>query len=212
MHGKKGYLGVDPGLDGSFAVVSGDEITYKLVIPTLRFTTKAGKTKTEIDRDGVLSFLSTLPPHTHVAIEEVQAYRKQNITATCTTCRNYGILLMALTVAHMYITEVPANVWQEYHGIVSVKKGKGETTKQQAYKIAQAKYPHVDFRKSGRAQKPHDGIVDAALIAEYCQSLFAPLQEAVAGVQYIASRDETPLELKSINMLGREGLHPSTGE
>jgi hypothetical protein len=90
---------------------------------------------------------------------------------------------MALTVARCYITEEPASVWQEHYGIVSVKKSKGETTKQQAYKIAQAKYPHVDFRKSGRAQKPHDGIVDAVLIARYCQSLFAPFQEAVIAIK-----------------------------
>jgi hypothetical protein len=73
--------------------------------------------------------------------------------------------------------------WQAYFGIVSVKKGRGETTKQQAYKIAQAKYPDVDFRKSGRAQKPHDGMVDATLIAGYCQSLFASPYEAVARAQ-----------------------------
>jgi hypothetical protein len=91
---------------------------------------------------------------------------------------------MALTVARFYITEEPSGVWQEHYGIVSVKKGEGETTKQQAYKIAQVKYPHVDFRKSGRAQKPHDGMVDAGLIAGYCQSLFAPHQEDMAGVHH----------------------------
>jgi hypothetical protein len=96
------FCGCDPGLSGGFAVVSGDKIQYKMVMPTISHKSKAGKIKTEIDREGVLSFLKTLPPHTHVAIEEVQAYRKQNITATCTTCKNYGILLMASTVAHMH--------------------------------------------------------------------------------------------------------------
>jgi Holliday junction resolvasome RuvABC endonuclease subunit len=190
------YLGIDPGLTGGFAVVSGDRIRYKMVMPTLSFTTKEGKTKTEIDREGVLSFLKIFPPHVHVVIEEQEAFRSQNITSTCTTCKNYGMLLMALTLARLYITEVPSGIWQKYYGIVSVKKGEGETTKQQAYRIAQAKYPHVDFRKSGRAQKPHDGMVDAALIADYCQSLFAPLLGAVTGVPYISSRDETPVELK----------------
>lgn len=172
------YLGIDPGLTGGFVVVSGDKIRYKMVMPTLSFgNTKDDTPKTMIDREGVLSFLKIFPPHVHVVIEEQEAFRSQNITSTCTTCKNYGMLLMALTVARFYVTEVPASVWQEYYGIVSVKKSKGKTTKQQAYKIAQAKYPHVDFRKSGRAQKPHDGIVDATLIAAYCQSLFAPSVE-----------------------------------
>ena len=64
------YAGCDPGLDGSFVVVSGDRIKYKMVMPTLSFTLESGKTKKEIDRAGVLSFLHTLPLHTHVAIED----------------------------------------------------------------------------------------------------------------------------------------------
>lgn len=179
------YLGIDPGLTGGFAVVSGEKIKYKMVMPTLSFgNTKDDTTKTVIDREGVLSFLKIFPPHVHVVIELQEAFRSQNITSTCTTCKNYGMLLMALTVARCYVTEEPASVWQEHYGIVSVKKSKGETTKQQAYRIAQAKYPHVDFRKSGRAHKPHDGMVDATLIAEYCQSQFAPakkLSEPLGG-------------------------------
>jgi Holliday junction resolvasome RuvABC endonuclease subunit len=169
---KASYLGIDPGLNGAFAVVLGDKLRYKMAMPTLSYTTKEGKTKTELDREGILSFLSIFPPHTHVAIEEQEAFRNQNITSTCTTCKNYGILLMALTVVRFYITEVPPNDWQEYFGIVSVKKGRGKTTKEQALEIVQVKYPDDDFRKSERAHRPHDGMVDASLIANYCQSLF----------------------------------------
>jgi Holliday junction resolvasome RuvABC endonuclease subunit len=177
------YLGIDPGLNGGFACVSGDKISYKLAMPTISFTTKDGKTKTEIDRDTVLSFLSLFPPHVHVAIEEQGAYRGQNITSSCTICRNYGILQMACTTARMFITEVPAKDWHAHFGIVSVKKGEGKTTKQQAFEIAQALYPDADFRKSGGAHLPHDGIVDATLIANYCQSLFAPPAQPVEVIE-----------------------------
>jgi Holliday junction resolvasome RuvABC endonuclease subunit len=186
------YLGIDPGLNGGFACVSGDKISYKMAMPTISFTTTDGKTKTELDRKGICSFLSALPPHTHAVIEEQGAYRGQDITSSCTICRNYGILQMALTTAHMFITEVPSDVWQAHFRIVSVKKGEGKTTKQQALEIAQAKYPDADFRKSGRAHKAHDGIVDAALIADYCQSLFAPFPQLIE-----------PLEVKPI--VGIEG-------
>lgn len=166
------YLGIDPGLNGGWAVVSGDRIRYKMAMPTISFTTADDKTKTELDREGILSFLATLPAHTHVAIEKQAAFRGQNITSSCTICRNYGILLMALSAAHMYITEVPSDIWQDHFGIVSVKEGLG-TTKEQAFHIAQRLYPNVDFRKSERSRIVHDGIVDATLIATYCQSLFA---------------------------------------
>ena len=166
------YLGIDPGLSGGLAVVSDDRIQVKIAMPTISLTTKEGITKTEIDRQGVLSFLKILPEHTHVVIEEQLAYRSQNITASCTICKNYGIILMALTVAHMYITEVPPDVWQEHFGIVSVKKAGGKTTKEQALMIAEEFFPKTDFRKSARARKAHDGIVDAILISIYCQSRF----------------------------------------
>lgn len=168
------YLGIDPGLNGGFAIVSGDSIRFKMVMPTISFTTKEGKTKTEIDRDAVLSFLTLFPQHVHVAIEKQEAFRGQNIIASCTTCKNYGILLMAATAAHMYITEVPPDVWQAHFGIVSVKESGGESTKEQAFHIAQRLYPHADFKRSEQSHIVHDGIVDATLIANYCQVLFAP--------------------------------------
>lgn len=186
---KADYLGIDPGLNGGFAVVSGDGIRYKMAMPTISFTTEDGKTKKELDREGILSFLAILPIHTHVAIEEQGAYRGQDITSTCTICRNYGILQMACTIARMYITVVPPDVWHAHFGIVSVKKGEGKTTKQQALEIATAKYPYADFRKSGRAKSPHDGMVDAALIAFYCQSLFAPSTEMLEPLEVKPGKD-----------------------
>jgi Holliday junction resolvasome RuvABC endonuclease subunit len=185
------FLGIDPGLSGGFTVVSGNKIRYKMAMPTLSFTTKDG-TKTELDREGILSFLATLPPHTHVAIEEQHPFRK-NVSTTCTTCKNYGILLMGLSFAHMFITEVPSDLWQAHFSIVSVKKGKEKTTKEQAFHIAQALYPNADFRKSERSRNPHDGMVDATLIATYCQSLFAPFLKLIE-----------PLDVKPI--LGTEGI------
>jgi Holliday junction resolvasome RuvABC endonuclease subunit len=192
----EGYLGIDPGLAGGFVLLSGDKIVCKMVMPTISFKTVDGKTKTEIDREGVLSFLCNIPPLTHVAIEEVQAYRKQNITATCTTCRNYGMLLMSLTFTHMFITEVPSDVWQKHFGIFPAKKTGGKSTKQQAFDSVHMIYPNEDFRKSNRSHSFHTGIVDATLIAKYCQLLFAPFHEPSTGVQLVSAADETPLECK----------------
>lgn len=189
------YLGIDPGLNGAFAVISGDRIRYKMVMPTISIKTKGGKTRREIVREGVLSFLATLPLHTHVAIEKQEAYRSQNVTSSCTICKNYGILLMALSATHMNITEVPSEEWQKHFGIVSKKKAGGQSTKEQAFPIAQALYPEADFLKSERSRRPHDGIVDACLIAHYCQSLFQS-----------SSKIFTPLVIKLPNLLKLEWM------
>ena len=167
-----GYLGIDPGLFGGLVYILEGGIRYKLVMPTITITKKNGDSKKELDRLGISSFLSDIPNHTNVTIEEQHPVRKQDINAICTTCKNYGIILMALHSAHLFVTEVTAKDWQDFYGIVSVKKAKGKTTKQQALPIAQSLFSGVDFRKSDRSRIPHDGIVDAALIANYCQSLF----------------------------------------
>lgn len=172
MQDKKGYLGIDPGLSGGFAVVSGDKIRYKMAMPIISFTSKQSKTITELDREAILSFLAMQPKHTHVAIEEVIGFRNQDIRASCTTCRNHGILLMGLSFAHSYITEVPSDIWNKHFGIVPAPKTGGKTTKQQAFDIVHMIYPNEDFRKSDRSHTFHTGIVDATLIATYCQFLF----------------------------------------
>lgn len=181
------YLGIDPGLSGAFVVISDDRIRYKMAMPTITLTTikmdGEESKKPEIDRKGVLSFLKLFPEHMHVVIEKQEAYRGQNIGATGTTLKNYGILLMGLTAAHFFITETPPDVWQQHFGIISVKESGGKTTKEQALGIVKTKYPSEDLRKSGRAHKPHDGIVDAVLIANYCQSLFAPFHKLIEPLE-----------------------------
>ncbi|AJP62043.1 crossover junction endodeoxyribonuclease [ANMV-1 virus] len=191
------YIGIDPGLSGGFAAVVDNRILYKMAMPTISFKTPEDKTKTEIDREGVLSILKLCPVHTHVVIEKQEAFRGQDIVSSCTICKNYGILLTALTVAHTYITEEPPKVWQAHFGIVSVKESGGQSTKEQAFHVAQRLYPDASFMKSERSRVVHDGIVDATLIAAYCQFRFAPFEEQKTGMQVIGPK-VAPLDVKPI--------------
>jgi len=161
---KKGYLGIDPGLSGGFVYIEDHKIRYKLAMPTITITKANEDEKKELDRHAISSFLSLIPAHMHAVIEQQHPARNQSIVAICTTCKNYGILLMALHSAHLYITEVTSDVWQDYYSIVSVKKAKGKTTKQQALEIVKKIYPHLDLLASKQSTKEHSGIVDAILI------------------------------------------------
>jgi len=172
------YVGCDPGLDGGFVVVSGDRIKYKMVMPTINFTTEEGKTKMELDRNGILSFLQTRPKHMHIAIEKQSGFRGQDVISNCTLCRGYGILLMGLSAAYLQVTEVSAKTWHDFYGIVNNKKGEGLSTKIQAFEICKRLYPDENFRKSERSKVFHNGLTDATLLATYCQWLFeAPKKE-----------------------------------
>jgi len=63
-----------------------------------------------------------------------------------------------------------AEIWQP-QDYVRDDKGKN-ITKETALKAAYRIYGDIDFTGSLRARKPHDGIVDAALIAEYCRRIY----------------------------------------
>lgn len=165
------HLGIDPGLDGGFFVISHDGGGFKLKMPTIKIEKEDGSKKRELDRAGILSFLKRLPAGTRAVIEEQHPVRKQNITSICTTCKNYGILLMALSAAKINTTEVPSQVWQTHAGIHPQRKGESKTTKQQAEEICKRLHPEADLRGSPKAHEAHSGITDALLIAHYSQFL-----------------------------------------
>jgi len=173
------YLGIDPGLDGGFVVLLDPRLDYrhpippimgKYVMPTINIS-KKGARRREIDRQSLLNSLQSLSYPTIAAIEEQIPVRNQNIKASYTTAKNYGMILMALTATGIRTKEVSAHDWHSHFGIVNNKKGKGKTTKAQAFEICRRLYPNEDFRKSERSKVFHDGIVDAVLIAEYCKFL-----------------------------------------
>jgi Holliday junction resolvasome RuvABC endonuclease subunit len=166
------YLGIDPGLAGGLVVISDKAIDLKFAMPTITIT-KNSSSKKEIDMEGISSFLFNLPRPLTCCIEEQHAFR-QNLSTSCTLCKNYGILLGLLSAAGIKPIEISSSVWQKNFGIVSVKKHpQGKTTKQQAFEIGSELYPNEIFGVSAKTPKYHDGIGDATLIARYCQSLFS---------------------------------------
>jgi Holliday junction resolvasome RuvABC endonuclease subunit len=200
------YLGIDPGLDGGFTVITDNHISLKLAMPTISKKYTKNTTKRHIDKSSVLSFLNALPVTTFIAIEEQIPVRYQSVTSVFTTAKNYGILLMAIfaSVFQEPPIEVPSSLWHAYFGIEPEPKA-GKSTKAQAFEIASSIFPNTDFRKSNRARTPHDGMVDAALIAKYGQSIFDPftsfLELPTTGTQSASTVDEAPLEVKPIRRL-----------
>jgi Holliday junction resolvasome RuvABC endonuclease subunit len=201
------YLGIDPGLDGGFAVITDNHISLKLAMPTISKKSTTNKTKRHIDKSSVMNFLNALPVTTFIAIEEQIPVRNQSVTSVFTTAKNYGILLMAISVSVFQEPpiEVPSSFWHAHFGIEPEPKA-GKSTKAQAFEIVSSIFPNTDFRKSNRARTPHDGVVDAALIAKYGQSIytnFYSLELPTTGTQSASTVDETPLEVKPIK--GVEG-------
>lgn len=83
-----------------------------------------------------------------------------------------GALEMACIALRLPYTKVPAKQWQKemFQGVDEItKKGKSSRdTKAMALIAANRLFP--DYKLTvGRATTPHDGVVDALLMAEYCK-------------------------------------------
>lgn len=163
----------DVGKDGALVVFEGDTIIYKIVTP---------KIGDQIDLRKIKEILSTLDlKNIHIVIEDVHAIFGSSAKATFNFGWSLGILEGLLTMAQIPYTKVAPKDWQRemWQGVKPIykpQKTEGQRkivdTKATSLLAAQRLFPTIDFRKSERADKPHDGIVDAILMADYCRRKF----------------------------------------
>lgn len=168
------YAGIDPGLDGAIAIIEAEGTSHGHVIATrIMPTIKAGTgNKRLLDHRSVPNWLRPGDPWNglmpdYVVIEEQQVMRgekgeRQGAGSGFTIGRNYGALLQALADFEIPHEIVRPQAWQKMYGISSAQ---GDT-KAQAAVVCQQLFPAADLHKGPRSGKPHDGVVDALLIAE----------------------------------------------
>lgn len=151
-------LGFDPGLNGGYSIFTGKQLHYFSEFP------KAGKF---LDyrklRDDLRIMIAGRP--SVAFFEKVASRPGQSSVATFSfgfsTGRILGIICECLELP---VIEVSPQRWQKplHIGIDGSLDAK-ERSLQAATKL----FPKWDFRKSERSKKPHDGIIDAVLIAYY---------------------------------------------
>lgn len=98
-------------------------------------------------------------------IEKAQVMGKESARAMFTYGREYGYMIGTLTGCGFDINYVPPSVW------TGVLHKKSPTTfdnpKATSLFVARTIWPTMDWRATEKSRTPHDGIVDAALIAWY---------------------------------------------
>lgn len=154
-------VGIDPGLDGGIALVGGEA-------PELRImpTTKTGKgARRQIDRRELLACLRALAPD-HVFLEQVGPHAQDGVLGAFTFGRCIEAIESALVFLEIPYTTVPPQTWQKdmFLGLAR------DDTKATAAMVAARLWPRGwprSFMPSPRFKKPHDGLVDAALLAAW---------------------------------------------
>ena len=173
----KHFLGIDPGNTGGIVLLDSNSNIVKQW--TMPFIEKIGITTTELSK--ILLEVSSIG-NVQVAVEDVHAIFGSSAKATFSFGKGVGII-QGLLVAHKIpFTLVQPKKWQKevWAGVLEIRKPskrmesgnmrKGSIdTKKMSLVASQRLFTDHDFRKSTRSKNPHDGLIDAALIAEYCR-------------------------------------------
>lgn len=152
--------GIDPGKDGAVAVLDTRDrgVVFLGTTPTVRI----GKTKRDYNVGGMRNILSSLEIKM-CFIEKQQAFPGQGRSSALNLGMGFGLwlgLLGGLKIPHDVIS--PRSWTSE---ILRDSPGEG---KARNIKAAMMLFPDQTLLASERSRKPHDGLADALLIAEYC--------------------------------------------
>lgn len=173
--------GIDPGKDGALALIGDGKLVDRWPTPYLP--------DGSLDLPEFCKLVSNLPAGCNVFLERVHAIYGSSATGTFEFGRAWGMAETALVMAKLPYTMVPPKTWQKeaWQGIVEIRKPStvvetvdkktGEKVKKEkpgaidtkAMSLLAVKrlFPDADLRRTEKSKKPHEGIVDAILIALY---------------------------------------------
>ena len=157
------FIGIDPGLQGAIATIRESGYIDAIILPTF-FNGK----KTVLDNSTLasrFSLFNTTDIKWYAVLEQQQAMPKQGVTSMFSIGYGFGVLKQCLVDFSISHEVVRAQAWQKEFGI-SGRKG---NTKTQALQICQDLFPDVNLLATEKSRKPHEGIVDAVLIAEFAR-------------------------------------------
>lgn len=159
------YVGIDNGLTGALCAISdhpGPPLLLS-IMPTI------GKKKgNEVDADNIWEWLKLAgAPNGCTVILETPGKHSPGVMALCSMWDSYGVIRGILASRKIRHHRIAPQTWQK-EMIPGTKKG---DTKPAALRIARQIWPHEQWLPSSRHTTPHDGMIDAALIAEYGRRL-----------------------------------------
>jgi hypothetical protein len=152
-------IGIDNGLDGGLCAISkhSGSIIDKLSMPTFQ---RAGKR--EVDSRTIYNWIFNLYTEPLIAIEEPLKHAKSS-QAMRSMGISFGKIMGMCESRDLKVKPIQVLDWQ--------KKMLGKVPKSQtkiyALRKANELAPDEDWRKNERCTVPHDGIIDAFLIAQY---------------------------------------------
>jgi len=158
------FIGIDPGAKGGLAMISASGAVLNLrPTPTI-----AGKFNVRLFAQALKEMEAHAAQHGEgidlVIIEQVGAMPGNGVTAMFSFGYGAGAIEGILSSFQWPYQLVRPQLWQkDFHVGTSAKLD----AKARSILAAQRLFPKESFLASSRSTKPHDGIIDAALMAEF---------------------------------------------
>ena len=156
-------VGIDPGLAGGIAILNNGQATVQ-PMPVLPNPNGRGNS---IDARRVTDLLRQImaqdPAPPLVVLERQQPMPRQGVTSTFATGLGQGLLLGICCGLGVPVEIVQAQRWQK----VMFAGRPRQDSKAASIQRCQELFPSVSLLATPRCKRPHDGMADALMIAEY---------------------------------------------
>jgi len=155
---KKIFIGIDNGKSGAIVVVDENEnIVFKEIMPLIN---------NEYDLKGIENILNRVKMHNcKVYLEKAFTKPMNGNKANFTNGYQYGLMQGILFSNRFSYEVITVQGWQN-----SILKGiTAKNTKEASISFCLKKWSELNWKKSDRCKKYHDGLTDAACIALYCK-------------------------------------------
>jgi len=165
MNTQRHVIGVDPGKDGGFAVLSGDmEIAVLLKTPLI----KGRKSRSEYDVQAIVEMVNMALREFRCVLAVVEKCQPLpssmgGVSANFGRGLSFGLWTGILTALKIPVICPSPRTWQAE----MFRDVNSDDTKQASVLVASRMWPGRSWLSSDRGKKPDHGLTDAVLLAEY---------------------------------------------
>lgn len=141
------YIGIDPGKNGAIAIMKDGEITTHVFDETAYI--------------GLLRCVAEGEELAGCCLERVGAMPGQGVTGMFNFGMNFGFIQGALSAFEIPYELIRPQTWKKEFGITKDKNT--------SIQVCKRLFPNVNLLRTEKCTKPHDGIAEAVLMAEYAR-------------------------------------------
>lgn len=141
------YIGIDPGKNGGYAVINADFDIHETY---------------PWDEKAFVNLMWTINGDAaKCCLEKVGAMPGQGVTSMFSFGKSAGFIEGVLAAYGIPYQLVPPQTWKKAFSLNS--------DKQTSIEVCQRLFPDVSLMRTDRCKKPHDGMAEALLMAEYAR-------------------------------------------